>query len=346
MDVWLQGRLINSTNNRYPYKAILKTLLNTNEVDAKSKLTSQLFVKNTAENIDVTHPNSTNRGMFERHKIMSESKSFDMEGPIMHDLFQLRRYIMNQIDVQVKLYRSPPSFLLMATQSDENYTIHIDDIVLQIMRVKVNPSVIYGHNTALSSTMAKYFYPRTEVKMMSIPRGQVAFTYDNIFQGVRPNKVVVGFVASNAVAGDYSRNPFNFTNYDLSQIALYCDGRNVGESGPIKLQFDKTHGQNMMPAFANLFRFNGCWTVDEGGIDSQSTVYLDRMDFDRGYALYAFSLEPLSGRSHEQTYQKQGNLRLEAQFATALPVTVTYIVYAEFGNGFHSAIEGLSYISI
>ncbi|XP_067685496.1 uncharacterized protein F54H12.2-like [Haliotis asinina] len=296
---------------------------------------AQLFFKDTPGQLEVTDPNGSNTGMFSRYEFTSESRTFDLESPLMHDLFQMKRYILNQVDVQVKLYRSTPQFALMATKADTAYVVQIEDIVLKVMKVCVNPGVIWGHNEALSSTPAKYPYRRTEVKMYSIVKGQTSFAWDNIFQGVRPNKVVVGFVSAKATGmGDFHKNPYNFANWDLSQIALFCDGTSVGESGPMKLHFGENTGRTIIPAYVNLFRSSGCWST----VDNIHTTSVDITpdEFVAGYALYVFSLDPVFGYN-DGTYlrlQKRGTLRLEAQFAKRLPETVSCVVYAEFDDIF------------
>ncbi len=80
VDVWFQGSLITSTNNHSPYKAIIQTLLNTNVVNAKSKLTTQLYVRDTEYAMDTADPNGINKGLYERTKFTSSSKTFDMAG--------------------------------------------------------------------------------------------------------------------------------------------------------------------------------------------------------------------------------------------------------------------------
>ncbi|WAR20717.1 hypothetical protein MAR_014691 [Mya arenaria] len=40
---------------------------------------------------DVTDPNGTNDGLYVRNKLVADSKSVDMQGPIFHDLFDMDR---------------------------------------------------------------------------------------------------------------------------------------------------------------------------------------------------------------------------------------------------------------
>lgn len=63
----------------------------------------------------------------------------------------------------------------MSTHSSGGYFIEIEEMIFKICKVQVNPAVIYAHSQVLESTNAKYYCTKTEVKMMSIPKGQVNF---------------------------------------------------------------------------------------------------------------------------------------------------------------------------
>jgi hypothetical protein len=65
---------------------------------------------------------------------------------------------------------------------------------LNICKVQVNPGVIYGHNEILKSTNAKYPFTNTDVKLLAIPAGNTSFSFDQLFNTLRPNKVVIGLI--------------------------------------------------------------------------------------------------------------------------------------------------------
>ena len=53
-----------------------------------------------------------------------------MEGPLLHDLFNLDRYILNSVAINVKMYRSSPEFCLMTSEATPNFEVVIEDIAL------------------------------------------------------------------------------------------------------------------------------------------------------------------------------------------------------------------------
>ena len=66
------------------------------------------------------------------------------------------------------------------------------------------------------------------------------------------------------------------------------------------------------------------------GQDEGNAVPLE--DYPRGYTLLCFDLTPdLEDDGHFNPI-KEGNIRLELQFATGLPTTINVIVLAEFEN--------------
>lgn len=140
VDVSLQGKLITSTTSHYPYKVMIHTLLNYGTNANASQLTSIMWVKDTPGHMDDADiENTSNYGLSRRY--LQGSKSVDMEGPILHDLFQLDRFLLNQAAVSVKLYRTRPDFCLMSNEPTPSYQVAIEDIVLKACKVQVNRSL-------------------------------------------------------------------------------------------------------------------------------------------------------------------------------------------------------------
>lgn len=87
----------------------------------------------------VSDPSSTNNALYERSKLIATSKTWDLQGPIFHDLFAMERYLLNQVDVKVKMYRSPVNFALLAIDATTDFKIDIVDIYILARKVRVDP---------------------------------------------------------------------------------------------------------------------------------------------------------------------------------------------------------------
>jgi hypothetical protein len=118
-----------------------------------------------------------------------------------------------------------------------------------------------------------------------------------------------------------SRNPFNFQHFSLSEISVYLDGQ---QNGIKPMALDYKNGL-YVTSFMDLFRSTGKLNQDEGND-------IDRLDFAKGYALYAFDLTPDLTENESFNLARQGTVRVDLKFATALTNTVSVVVFAEFEN--------------
>ena len=189
-------------------------------------------------------------------------------------------------------------------------------------KVRVNPAVIYAHSEMLTTTNAKYPFTRTDCRLQSIPKGNSSFHWNNLFQGQKPNRVVVCFVESSAVSGNYKSNPFNFLNCGIKNITLFADGVPVG-GAPSKLSFHPTTGSTFVRAYTDIFQNYGKWKKDAGS-------NISREEFETGYSLFSFQLEPYFDSRDDYIYLlKTANIRLDVDFDKPLSQTITAIVFSE-----------------
>ena len=108
VDVFLQQKLVSSSGTNYAYKALMDVLLNYG-VDAElSQLQTQLFYRDSGGSMDHTDPKTTpiNQGLIRRNLLAKNSATIDMVGPIYADVFQMPRYLLNEVDVHLKLFQN------------------------------------------------------------------------------------------------------------------------------------------------------------------------------------------------------------------------------------------------
>ena len=309
-EVSLQNKA-NITNNYNPYRAYIQTLLKYGQDALTSQMRTQGWKMDDSDSPGVTDIAGANGGLYERASWIKKSQTLDLQGPIFHDLFSMDRYLLNQVDVKLKLYRSPVTFALLAKDASTSFKINIEDIYVLARKIRVNPAVLYGHSKILEKRNALYPYTKVECRSQSVATGSASFQWDNLFQGQKPEKVIVGFVKSKALNGDYTTNPFNFENCGINHIALYADGLPVG-GNPLKMDFAQADGTAVMRAYTNLLMSSGKWRQDEGNA-------LDIKHFISGSTLFAFQLEPeFSHHGEFLTLVKNGNVRLEVQFSSGL----------------------------
>ena len=184
------------------------------------------------------------------------------------------------------------------------------------------PGIIYGHNEILKSTNAKYPFTNTDVKLPAIPAGNTSFSFDQLFNPLTPNKIVISFVSSKAVSCDYKLNPFNFNHYDLSEISLLVDRIPVGGNA-MKINFNSSSGITSLVGFNSLFQASGKDMQDTGN-------GLDREDYCSGNTLYAFNIEvPEFEGLDYLTLLEQAIVRIESHVNNPIPEPCICVVYSE-----------------
>ena len=116
VEVSLQGKPITPYSGHYALKSMIQNLINYGSDAKSSYLTSQLWLKDVPGAVDDSNVKTGgNTSLFERYKYFAGGKLCDLTGPIMHDLFSVGRFLLNQVSVNVKFHRSKPSSYLMTS---------------------------------------------------------------------------------------------------------------------------------------------------------------------------------------------------------------------------------------
>jgi len=123
VDVYLNQRLVSSPGNTYAYRSYIETLLNYGPAAKKSHLTSALWFDDETGDMDSTE--DENQGLVDRREFTEKSLPVDMLGHIHADIFNQEKFLLNGVELRLRLIRSRDAFSLMA--KDGGYKVNILD---------------------------------------------------------------------------------------------------------------------------------------------------------------------------------------------------------------------------
>ena len=320
IEVVLNDKTITYAGSNYAERAIMETLLSFGKDAGKSWLQAGLYYKDTAGKMDTAEPSpadatTANEGLKKRAEFTANGQLVHTKAKLHLDIFNQPKPLINNVRMVLKLSRNTNNYVLMSSEAGAAYKVEIEQIFLNVRKVKVADDVI--DNIAEESIP----YPITRVvqKECTVPAGGKTFTENNLWDGDLPTKVAFGLVLNTAHVGSYKENPFNYQNFDVSNVCLRENGQ-VIDGRPLSLDYDN---EQYVDGYWSLQR-----ALDQRFRDEGSQI--SRTDYKSGYALYAFDLSPSQCTDQFVDPTKKGKLTLELQFAKPIPKTLTLCVYLQF----------------
>ena len=145
VDVYLNDTLVTPSSNTYPFRSYVETLLRYGAEAKKTQLISQLWYKDTAGHMEGTTVNAGNLGLVEQGIYLSESRLVDMMGRLHDDLFLQDKFLLNGVDVKIRLMRSKDTFSLMTDGQNPDYKVRIVEATLFARKAGLSPTVQMTH---------------------------------------------------------------------------------------------------------------------------------------------------------------------------------------------------------
>lgn len=152
----MNEKLVSLNTCYYPWKAYLKVTLSGETDVSESQLQSQLFYFDDATMDDANASDGTNGGLAKRYVFTKQSKFFDLEGSLYENVFRLDKYILNGVDLNLKLYRSRASLIVMIAESSPAYKVELVDVSFKACMIEVDSGVLINLTEFLKESTAKY----------------------------------------------------------------------------------------------------------------------------------------------------------------------------------------------
>jgi len=194
VDISLNATQVTTSTNTYPYRAMIETHLSYGADTKRSQLTSSLYYDEPSRMDEVDFGAAArNSGLWNRSRFTRGSRVVDMIGKIHADIFFQNHYLLNEVNVKIKLIRSRDSFCLI---SANDFVAKIEIAIMYVRKVKLAPSVFLAHANALENSTAKYPIRQAVCKTVTIPNTFRDINIEKLFSGQLPARLVIGLVAN------------------------------------------------------------------------------------------------------------------------------------------------------
>ena len=339
VDVKIGGTLVSTTGTEYMYKAFFENLLSYGE---NAKRIQMSLIGFTGESGDFSNTNPEtqplNTGLAQRmdwfrplrgpNALGPEEKKFSMSpkvvefsGKLCADICNQDRLILSKCRIYISLFPSSDQFRLITCPDGTVAKVEIEDVRLSVCKVQVDPRVLIGISKGLELKPALYPFRKSEIRTHNINVGAFSAYYEDQFQTLVPNRLIIGLVKAGSFAGDFSTNPLMFEDFGLSQIGFYVDNEPI-PGKPIEINFEE--GQ-YLEGLMSLYRVSG-------KLNENTDLGITRSSYREGYALFGFEVNP-STSDNDFLYlgkTQRGTTKIDLKFHKALPEAVTVVIYATF----------------
>jgi hypothetical protein len=328
--VQLNRKSVGDPSNMYPYRAHIATLLNYEGNVMKKRLLSEGWILDDADDLDdvrVKASDALNEGLVSRSKWFEESKTVTLIGRPHIDVFHQPKLLPPNVDLSVKLIPATDPFVLIyQKKTGENainpeYRLTIVEVTLIVRMKKLADSLELAHREMVIERNFRLPYTRIQSKTLAITTGIRTYSFENLFSGTLPDRVIIGLVEESAFAGNYHLNPFWYRNYNVTRMDLKRNGVPVPRLG-------------YRPNFQENDYMQDYLTFQEecGYGFADKCVPLTPAEWAEGYTLFVFKVTdgPVgTGDATPRSRSHEGNLKIEIDFGSATPHNIKAIILSE-----------------
>ncbi len=323
---------VENTNSHYGFRAYMENLLCYDKEAKETWMQMEGWFKDSPgefENIaksdytSSTGLSTANVGFHNRRGRYTSQKCFEMKGKIKSDIFNMNRYMLPQVNIQLMLSRAKKEFCFMSNPEVlDQVELKIEECWLQVRRVKVSKDLALQHAMKLELATAKYPIKRVLMKSLAIPYNATSVHLTGIHRGIMPSRVIVGFVKNTAYTGSAKENPFNFQNLKITSMKLKIASQALPYSDGIESNYKSTNDAALWTS-AYSAMFQNIRTLGNN---------ISYNDFGNGYTLYPFDLTPDLCSAEHFNLMRDGALTFDVTFANSENTAYQAIFYMEFEN--------------
>jgi hypothetical protein len=328
VEVELENHKISlNASNTYPIKTYLTTLASYGGDATRNHLRCSYHLKDTAGQADNFALNVNGRN---RHVYIARSKMVYISDDIHTELTSCNRHIVPGVSVKFRfIIENPNLFLIHAPGANAQavipeHIIEFHDFYLTYDRVILNESRGSAIEKKITSTPAIYPIVRTEIRTKGFAPGLSSIEWNNAYQGVLPETVLVCMNLQRAADGQNTANIFNFQHFSMKEISLLVNSQRIPA---LPLQFDFANGEGI-EGYRHFF--------DNIGISiSNSPSLINYDEFIAGSTIIPFDLTSDRCSLWHKHEKKEGNISIDIKLQNELANAINVYCICIYSDNFY-----------
>ena len=163
------------------------------------------------------------------------SKSTEMMGPLLLDLFETEGYLMPACPLRLKYRKNRDAFYVITDEGnkDVEYNFVIERIGLSVPAINILPALSPLLEMQTEQVPARYEYEGLDMKQYAVPKGTIIRKYSRVYEGKLPKKILVGFYKQTAFSEVRTKTPLLITAVDMRSMSLSVNGVIIRRLKPI-----------------------------------------------------------------------------------------------------------------
>lgn len=342
VEVRVNDTSTSSNTENYPYVSYLQKLFNTSK-QAENSLGALSMWKTDepgkmnafSEHIYGTGADANkittagNQGAMQRFKYWASKDDCVVEGVVQlcHPFFNLSSYFVSFTNIDIVLHRNvKPEFYLMYNADVCPLKFELDSIKLKIRKVKLSSNIVESIEQMMMKESEPLSYKLLDAKVFTKTYAGFGteIIEDNLFHGIVPDRILLGFVDNDAYTGKFTKNPFEFQNLSLKEVSITVNGQHFPVP-PLQMDFDK--GQ-VTETFYQLHD-------SLHSVNSANPPVISLEMFKNGFTVFGvdMSSDQHGAQNHYQSSGQPANIRVGFRFKEGQAnKNVTLIVYSEVNS--------------
>ena len=240
-----------------------------------------------------------------------ENHGLSMTAPLLLDISSLDAYLLDSVDVRIRLELANKSWILNTHQAGDGFRFKLNAAKLWVDRVTPHSTALESLNQSLAMKTMQYTYNRTLYKTYVLGANQTSLVAELPFAQIIPQNLMMAIVDMNSMQGTFNKNGLYFTHADLSHVHITINGSTV---------------YNIPSAFphhaARLFYS----TIEALGLETSNTLTFQ--GFKEGRTLCAFNF--VTEDIHNAIpLERSGNLRINLNFAKGHSSNLVIMFFAD-----------------